>query len=144
MTNLCKYLFTVKGVAMKRKINELEMSWINALLAVDFMGKDILMNQIAESEITVEENDAYYWMRFNIGDSKDRFPYDVRVPVIMIANQEDTAPIIFLLHVINGYVDELEIYIADLSVIDITSIDLGNVEYNIDVAVSRRGDYDDI
>lgn len=47
-----------------------------------------------------------------------RFPYRVRVPLEMRVSEKNDIPIVFLLHVVDGFVDELEILNADSSPID--------------------------
>lgn len=63
------------------------------------------------------------------------YPYRERVPVTMLAHIEDSRgkrPIAFLLHVIDGYVDELEIYdAAGFDIYDYNKIPLDNIEYQV-------------
>ena len=54
----------------------------------------------------------------------------------MRAFQEESAPIVFMLHVIDGYLDELEIFSADGSTINVDNISLDKLEYVIDPEVS--------
>lgn len=56
----------------------------------------------------------------------------------MRAFQQSTAPIVFLLHVINGIIDELEIFTADLTQIDADSIELEKVEYEVNREVMMK------
>ena len=65
----------------------------------------------------------------------ERYPYPVRVPVEMRAFQKESAPIVFLLHVVNGFINELELVTADSSKIDMETIELDKVEYVINEAV---------
>ncbi len=60
----------------------------------------------------------------------------MRVPVEMRAFQKENAPIVFMLHVINGYLDELEIFSANGSTINVDNISLDKLEYVIDPEVS--------
>jgi hypothetical protein len=55
----------------------------------------------------------------------------------MRAFQINSAPIIFLLHIISGFIDELEIISADASIIDIGNISLEKVEFEIDKEVLK-------
>lgn len=59
----------------------------------------------------------------------------MRVPVEMRAFQQSSAPIIFLLHIINGIIDELEILTADSAQIDTDNIELERVEYEVNQEV---------
>jgi hypothetical protein len=45
---------------------------------------------------------------------------------------KDNVPIVFLLHVVNGYVDELEIFNADSSPLSKEDIQIVNAEIVID------------
>ena len=47
----------------------------------------------------------------------------------MQTNQKGMAPVDFLLHVREYYIDTLEIYIADLSLLSIRDIDLSGIRY---------------
>lgn len=62
------------------------------------------------------------------GNSFERYPYPVRVPVEMRAFQKEFAPIVFLLHVVNGFINELELVTADSSKMDMETIELDKVE----------------
>ena len=53
----------------------------------------------------------------------------------MRAFQQSSAPIIFLLHIVNGMIDELEILTADSAQIDADQIELERVEYEINQEV---------
>ena len=57
----------------------------------------------------------------------------------MRAFQQPSVPIVFLLHVVNGLIDELEIITADSTQIDANNIILEKVEYEInkEVVVKR-------
>ena len=55
----------------------------------------------------------------------------------MRAYQEKTAPIIFLIHVLDGVLDELEIFTADSSKIEQELINLQNVDYVVITAIKR-------
>ena len=76
-----------------------------------------------------------YSLKFKIEGEIEPYPYLVRVPVEMRAFQTSTAPIVFLLHVVNGVIDELEIITADLTQIDADSIKLEKVEYEVNQEV---------
>ena len=53
----------------------------------------------------------------------------------MRAFQKESAPIVFLLHVVNGVINELELVTADSSKIDMEMIKLNKIEYVINEAV---------
>lgn len=120
---------------MHRKLNEKEWQWIERLMNVEFRGRDILLKQFSKTEIIYRQEYAFISLKFKIEGEIDPYPYHVRVPVEMRAFQESTAPIVFLLHIVNGVIDELEIITADSTQIDANSIELNKVEYEINQKV---------
>ncbi len=105
--------------------------WLKRLLCVDFKGKEIIERQIQGLEFEIKEEYAYISVEFVKKDNLESFPSDVRVPLEMRVFQEQAAPIVFLLHIINGYVNELEIITADSSQINISNLKYQKVEYEI-------------
>lgn len=120
---------------MYQKLCEREKKWINILLNIDFKGKDILMKQVSNAKVICNQEYDYISIKFYIEAGIELYPYRVRVPVEMRAFQEASAPIIFLLHIINGVIDELEIITADSSQINPNNIKLTNVEYEVNKEV---------
>lgn len=120
---------------MYRDLNENELQWIKILLNVNFKDKKILQNQIKDAKVLPLYDYAFISLKFKTDKSVNKYPYRARVPIEMIAYQKETAPIMFLLHVIDGCIDELEIILADLSQMDYKCIELHNVKYNIDKEV---------
>lgn len=120
---------------MYQIIGEREKGWIDSLLNINFKGRDILQKQVLHAKVLCDEEYAYMSIKFNVETGIEPYPYKVRVPVEMRAFQELSAPIIFLLHVINGFIDELEIITADSSRLDPDNIKLDKVEYEINEEV---------
>lgn len=120
---------------MCRKLNEKESQWIAALMNVKFQGRDILLKQLTKANIIYRQEYSFISIKFKIEGKMEPYPYRVRVPVEMRAFQQSAAPIVFLLHVINGIIDELEIITADSTQIDAENISLERVEYEIDQEV---------
>jgi hypothetical protein len=118
---------------MMRELNNTELSWLDKLLCGDFKGCEILKEQILHEKVSVKADYAFISIKFELSKILREFPYKVRVPVEMRAYQENSVPIIFLLHVINGLIDELEVFTADLSRISSNSINLDRLEYDINV-----------
>lgn len=116
---------------MEPIISEREKKWINCLLGTDFKGKEILLEQITLATIYYHQEYSFISLKFHITNTVVRYPFDVRVPVEMRAYQEQSAPIVFLLHVIDGVIDEVEIITADSSKIEPEHILLTKVEYDI-------------
>ena len=123
---------------MYRNINEKEQKWINSLMNVEFQGRDILLKQFSKAKIIYYQEYAFISLKFKIEGEVEPYPYSVRVPVEMIAFQNSTAPIVFLLHVVNGVIDELEIITADSTQIDADSIQLEKVEYEVNQEVVMK------
>lgn len=63
------------------------------------------------------------------------YPFHVRVPVEMRAFQQASAPIVFLLHIVGGVINELEIITADSTQIEADNIELTRVEYEVNQEV---------
>lgn len=119
----------------KRKLNAKEKLWLNKLLEAEFKGKEIIIQQLENTEVFCEENYSYISIKFYVENFIKRYPYEVRVPVEMRAFQENSNPIVFLLHIIDGFVNELEVFTADLSKINGNDISLDNVQYEINSIV---------
>ncbi len=104
---------------MKEIFNEFEKKWIYELFNVDFLGKDILMAQInSVININRTKRENFISLKFKIDNSVSRFPYKLRIPIELNLYQYNDIPVAFLLHLIDGYIDELEIYTMDGSTID--------------------------
>ena len=125
-------------IEMYRNINEKEQKWINSLMNVEFQGRDILLKQFSKAKIIYDQEYAFISLKFKIEGEIEPYPYRVRVPVEMRAFQTSTAPIVFLLHVVNGVIDELEIITADSTQIDADSIQLEKVEYEVNQEVVMK------
>ena len=104
-------------------------------MAVNFKGKDILLKQISKAKVTYKQECAYISIKFFLEGETEIYPYQVRVPVEMRAFQKSSAPVVFLLHIINGIIDEVEIITADASLIDADNIGLERIEYEINKEV---------
>lgn len=120
---------------MYRDLSNREQEWVDKLLSVDFKGKDILVKQILKSKVIYEKGYEFISLKFDISNSCERYPYPTRVPIEMRAYQDEGAPIVFLLHIIDGLVNELEIFSADLSKITEDGISLKTIEYEVNEEV---------
>jgi hypothetical protein len=116
---------------MYRKLNNKEKKWIDKLLDIDFKGRDILTKQILNSQVIYKKEYAFISLKFGRINSEEKYPCPIRVPVEMRAYQDKGAPIVFLLHIIDGLINELEIVSADASEIREETISLKRVEYEI-------------
>ena len=116
---------------MYRKFNEKELQWINSLMNIEFQGRDILLKQFSKAKIIYKQEYDYISIKFKVEGEIEPYPYHVRVPVEMRAFQQSASPIVFLLHIVNGVIDELEIITADSKQIDADNIELERIEYQI-------------
>ncbi len=123
---------------MYRNLSEKERQWVKSLLNVEFQGKDILLKQFSRAKTDYKQEYSFISLKFKIDGKVEPYPYQVRVPVEMRAFQKSAAPIVFLLHVVNGVIDELEIITADSAPIDVDDIQLENVEYVINPEVKKE------
>jgi len=97
-----------------KQLRSQEKRWLETMLLRDFLGRDALIDQINHASICREYTAYYLSLRFvRVQSAPAAMP--VRVPVEMRVFRENEMPIQFLLHVVDGYVDEPEIFRADSS-----------------------------
>lgn len=115
---------------------DLEKVLFEKLLQPDYRDKTILEEQLANVIVvnrTITKGYASILLR---STCKHRLSYRERVPITMLAHVTDekgNRPIQFLLHVINGFVHELEIFdAAGFDIDNYESIPLDNLSYQID------------
>lgn len=120
---------------MYRELNEKEQQWIDSLMNVEFQGRDILLKQFSKARIVYKQEYAFISIKFKIEGEIELYPFHVRVPVEMRAFQQASAPIVFLLHIAGGVINELEIITADSTQIEADNIELTKVEYEVNQKV---------
>lgn len=118
------------------KLSKREKEWLNCMMQKEFLGREILIEQLENIEVIKESGFEFLSIKMFALQVNKLFPFDIRVPVEMICHQKTTAPIIFLLHIIEGKVNELEIITADSSFLDVDKIELMNREYILDAKLS--------
>ena len=117
----------IKNAAIR--INE--KNWIETLLSEDFLGRGEIINQINCAEILREYTEFYMALKFKVDNNKvQKIQTNIRVPVEMRVHRTGQVPIQVLLHIVQGYVSELEIFNADSSKIDM-DINLENAKVEI-------------
>ena len=104
--------------------------WLNKLFDINFSGREILVKQLENSKYKLINGEGFISIKLSISSEKENFPFKDRIPVEMIAFQQDRYPIMFLLHILHGIVDELEIYTADGSSID-REISVLNIDHKV-------------
>lgn len=81
-----------------------------------------MLKQFSKARTIYKQEYAFISLKFKVEGEIEPYPFHARVPVEMRAYQKLAAPIVFLLHVVNDIIDELEIFAADSSRIDVDSI----------------------
>ena len=104
-----------------------EKEWLKAYLSYDFPGREEIIQQIKTSTVTREYTKWHLSMKFHPYRGTSPTPSTQRVPFVMLAHLEDRAPLEFLLHIVDGYVAELEILFADSSEIS-DSVDIADAK----------------
>ncbi len=104
----------MKNIKFKN-FSQIEKVWLESMLSVDFLGKEIILKQLDNAQISRDYNVGFISLKFNVDKSIQQFIYRGRVPIEMRVTGKNEIPIVFLLHVIDGFVDELEIFNADSS-----------------------------
>ena len=119
---------------MYREINSKEQQWLKKIFECEFKGKHILEKQLLKAKAISEEGYDFISLKFKT-DETEKYPYSVRVPVEMRVFDNNSAPKVFLLHIIGGFIDELEVITADSSKMDSENIAFDEVKYVIDESV---------
>lgn len=94
-----------------RELTTEERAWLGRLLSQDFPGRDILMAQLQDAQVIGYCPCGCRSVNFKVPHERPAFPFAERIPVEMLV---DYPPyFLFLLHVVEGYVDELEVIRGD-------------------------------
>lgn len=102
-------------------------------LSCDFPGREEVIQQIKTSTVTREYTKWYLLIKFYPDKSLAPVPTNRRVPVLMLAHIKNRAPLEFMLHIIDGYVTEMEVLFADSTEIsDSVDITGAKLEYILD------------
>jgi len=83
------------------------------MLAADVIDKEIIINQIKTAKVIGHCTCGCKTISIYANHNMPRYTSCVRVPVEMVINASDGVPIQFLLHIIDGYVSELEVLRVD-------------------------------
>lgn len=129
--------FFQKRKQADRPLNRAERIWLNLMLTPQFSGRDILKEQLRHVLVHVEQGDAFHRVMFAVPKSVEKYPHAVRVPIEMRVHLPDRAPVVFLLHVADGTISELELFPADSSAFDPKSLCFDHLEYVIDPSITK-------
>lgn len=113
------------NTAKYRHLSKPETELLIRLLSEDFSGRDILQAQVENSLVrTIDKNNS---LEFRLVSTLTRADTLARIPVEGQFPDIDGVMIYVLLHVINGVINELEIFKADSSPV-IEMPDANNLE----------------
>lgn len=93
-----------------RPLSELELQLLAVLLGTDFSGRNALVEQVATASVrAIDRNGSLEF------ESSDKTPAEVarRIPVEAELDDDDDVTIHVLLHVVDGFLKELEVYRDD-------------------------------
>lgn len=100
------------------KLTTYEKEWLEIMLSYDFVYKNILIDQINQADIKRDYTDYFFRILFDVPSIISPIPIKVRVPIEMRVYSKNKVPIQFFLHIMDGFVSELEIFNADSSPMD--------------------------
>jgi hypothetical protein len=100
------------GESSLRRPNESERALVSALLTAEFPGRSALVQQLNQASVRTIDRDGS--LKFEVQGS---VPADVirRIPIEADTTDIDGTTIHVLLHVVGGFLDELEVYREDSS-----------------------------
>jgi hypothetical protein len=101
-----------------RELSDDEWKILNKMMSVDFIGKEIIIKQLNASRVVNYCPCGCKTVDIKVDINLPQYKFDKRVPVELRTFSKSGVPIIASIHVINGYVEELEIYRADSEEID--------------------------
>ena len=108
------------STSLKIKNKELtvsEKTWLEWMLVESFLYKEETIKQIESATISRVYTKYYISIKFKIDRNVLPINIKIRVPVEMHLYWATIVPMQFLLHYIDGYIDELEIFNGDSSAI---------------------------
>lgn len=99
----------------ERGFTDEEKVWLSKLLSVEFAGRSELLEQVQNARVSGVCDCGCRTVDIDVRGSCRICGSSVRVPVEMTATMSDGMPVVFLLHVLNGRLSELEVFRADSS-----------------------------
>lgn len=120
-----------------KKLLPNEKLWLEAMFNRNFLGKEILIMQINSADVIREYNVGYISIKFKNIKTVQKFPYSIRVPIEMRVVGKNNVPAVFIIHIIDGFVDELEIFNADSSSVS-KDIKIKDQEIIIDKLIQKN------
>lgn len=125
----------------KDKLTSKEKKWMMYLIKkMEKPEKKIALRQLRKARIKREYDPFYIFVDFVLPQNVERLPFSNGVPAEMWAKWVGPAPMVFLLHVEDGLLKELEVYNADLSEVEIEyPITKWNTEVRVEKVVEENG-----
>lgn len=114
-----------------------ELQCLNILLSEKIRYKKEMIEQLNCAKVSREYTEYYLSLKFMVRRMKQKIPIKTRVPIEMRVYIDNYVPIQFLLHIIGGYISELEIFNADSSIIS-REIILDNAKIEIEIVPELR------
>lgn len=102
----------IRKVTPPRKLSDFEEGLLIRILSHDFIGQSELFRQIQGAEV-VSECDTCPTVEFAVAPEYNKAHVARRIPVEAEGEDSDGVKIHFLIHVVEGYLSELEIFRED-------------------------------
>jgi hypothetical protein len=104
----------LRALGKPRDLRDDERALVGQLLARAFSGRDEIAAQLRGAQVIAEGAGDTRTLRFGpLRDHASPAPTTLRIPVEGIADDADGVAIAVLLHVVDGWVTELEVYRVD-------------------------------
>lgn len=104
--------FKVK-LKQSRELSFEECQVLNKMLSTDFVGKDIIVNQLKSAKVVSYCPCGCKTVDIEVDNYLPKYEHEKTVPVQLTTYSKDGVPIIASIHISNGYVTELEILRVD-------------------------------
>jgi hypothetical protein len=108
-----------------RDLSDNEWKILNKILSINFSGKDLIYKQLKTAKVISCCPCGCKTVDIQVDDTLPKYELNKRIPVELKTFSKDGIPIIASIHLVNGYINELEIYRADSGQI-CEDIDLDN------------------
>lgn len=96
-----------------RELSDFQWKILNKMLSANFCGKDIILKQLETAKVISYCPCGCKTIDIKVENDLPKYEYEKRVPVELRTFSKEGIPIIASLHIVNGYICELEIYRVD-------------------------------
>ena len=96
-------------------LKQREIFWLENILQGEFPLREQFVSEINKAKVSRKQTDYYISITFDVQPFALSSKVASSIPIEMIVHQENSAPMLFLLHTKMGHVSELEILNADSS-----------------------------